>query len=201
MAVKNPFKKNTGIDKLKLSELQEEELRLKSRINRIRKEVDAIEKQKMQLFNEGVGADMIKKKMIAQELKQLDMNGKLKIKNFLTLHKQYMFVSNLVIIKKYQRDLQTTPIWNKIQSVAPEAFESALIRVNLSGKGFENVLDDLNRVFSLDVSNSDMDMDEAEKQMFDIWNSVEAGSLDAAEAENMLSLDKEIEKSLEKSEI
>ena len=201
MAVKNPFKKTTGIDKLKLSELQEEELRLKSRINRIRKEVDAIEKQKMQLFNEGVGADMIKKKMIAQELKQLDMNGKLKLKNFVTLHKQYMFVSNLIIIKKYQRDLQTTPIWNKIQSVAPEAFESALIKVNLSGKGFENILDDLNRVFALDVADSDTDMDEAEKQMFDIWNSVESGSLDAAEAESMLSLDKEIEKSLEKSEL
>ena len=200
MELKNPFKKHNSIDNLKLSELQEEELRLKSRINRIRKEVDAIEKQKMQLFNEGVGADLIKKKMIAQELKQLDMNGKLKIKNFLTLHKQFMFVSNLVIIKKYQKDLQMTPIWNKIQSVAPEAFESALIKVNLSGKGFENVLDDLNRVFSLDVSDSDMDMDEAEKQMFDIWNSVESGSLDAAEAENMLSLDKEIEKSLEKSE-
>lgn len=201
MELKNPFKKHNSIDNLKLSELQEEELRLKSRINRIRKEVDAIEKQKMQLFNEGVGADLIKKKMIAQELKQLDMNGKLKIKNFLTLHKQFMFVSNLVIIKKYQKDLQMTPIWNKIQSVAPEAFESALIKVNLSGKGFENILDDLNRVFSLDVSDSDMDMDEAEKQMFDIWNSVESGSLDAAEAENMLSLDKEIEKSLEKSEL
>ena len=200
MELKNPFKKHNSIDNLKLSELQEEELRLKSRINRIRKEVDAIEKQKMQLFNEGVGADLIKKKMIAQELKQLDMNGKLKIKNFLTLHKQFMFVSNLVIIKKYQKDLQMTPIWNKIQSVAPEAFESALIKVNLSGKGFENVLDDLNRVFSLDVSDSDMDMDEAEKQMFAIWNSVESGSLDTAEAENMLSLDKEIEKSLEKSE-
>ena len=201
MAARNPFKKNTGIDSLNLSELQEEELCLKSRINRIRKEVDAIEKQKMQLFNEGVGADLIKKKMIAQELKQLDMNGKLKLKNFVTLHKQYMFVSNLIIIKKYQRDLQTTPIWNKIQSVAPEAFESALIKVNLSGKGFENVLDDLNRVFALDVADSDTDMDEAEKQMFDIWNSVESGSLDAAEAESMLSLDKEIEKSLEKSEL
>ena len=201
MAVKNPFKKTTGIDSLNLSELQEEELRLKSRINRIRKEVDVIEKQKMQIFNEGIGADMIKKKMIAQELKQLDMNGKLKLKNFVTLHKQFMFVSNLIIIKKYQRDLQTTPIWNKIQSVAPEAFESALIKVNLSGKGFENVLDDLNRVFALDVADSDTDMDEAEKQMFDIWNSVESGTLDAAEAENMLSLDKEIEKSLEKSKL
>jgi len=200
MGIKNPFKKTNNIDSLKISELQEEELRLKSRINRIRKEVDAIEKEKMRLFNEGVGADLIKKKMIAQDLKQLDMSGKLKLKNFTTLHKQYMFVSNLIIIKKYQRDLKMTPTWNKIQGVSPEVFESALIKVNLSGKGFENILDDLNRVFSMDVADSDSDMDEAEKQMFEIWSSVESGTLDAAEAENMISLDKEIEKSLEKCE-
>ncbi|MDD4429327.1 MAG: hypothetical protein PHG64_13200 [Paludibacter sp.] len=200
MELKNLFKKSNTIDKLKISELQEEELRLKSRINRLRKEIDVIEKDKKCLFNEGIGADLIKKKMIAQELKQLDMSGKLKIKNFLTLHKQYMFVSNLIIIKKYQRDLQTTQVWNKIQSLSPENFESALIKVNLSGKGFENVLDDLNRIFALDITDSDSNVDEAEKQMFDIWNSVEAGSLDVAEAETMLSIDKDIERSLEKSE-
>ena len=200
MELKNLFKKSNAIDKLRITELQEEELRLKSRINRLRKEIDTIEKDKKCLFNEGIGADLIKKKMIAQELKQLDMSGKLKIKNFLTLHKQYMFVSNLIIIKKYQRDLQTTQVWNKIQSLSPENFESALIKVNLSGKGFENVLDDLNRIFALGITDSDSDVDEAEKQMFDIWNSVEAGSLNIAEAENMISIDKDIEKSLEKSE-
>ena len=200
MDFKNLFKKTNNLEKLRVSELQEEELRLKSRINRLRKEIDGIEREKKKIFNDGVGADMIKKKMIAQELKQLDMSGKLKIKNFLTLHKQYMFVSNLVIVKKYQRDLQITPVWSKIQSVSPEAFESALIKVNLSGKGFENILDDLNRIFAMDLSDSDTDVDEAEKQMFDIWSSVEAGSLDVSEAENLISMDKEIEKSLEKSE-
>ena len=200
MELRNPFRKTNNLDRLKLPELQEEEMRLKSRINRLRKEIDGIEKEKMRLFNEGVGADLIKKKMLAQELKQLDMSGKLKIKNFLTLHKQYMFVSNLIIIKKYQRDLQTTAVWNKIQTLAPETFESAIIQVNLAGKGFDGVLDDLNRIFALDVSESDMDIDEAEKQMFDIWNSVESGNLEVEAAENLLSLDKEIEKSLEKSE-
>lgn len=200
MEFKNPFKKTHNLDRLKLSELQEEEMRLKSRINRLRKEIDGIEKEKMRLFNEGVGADLIKKKMLAQELKQHDMSGKLKIKNFLTLHKQYMFVSNMITIKKYQRDLQTTAVWNKIQTLAPETFESSIIQVNLAGKGFDGVLDDLNRIFALDVSESDMDVDEAEKQMFDIWNSVESGNLEVEAAENLLSLDKEIEKSLEKSE-
>lgn len=193
------FRKNP-IDSIKTGELQEEELKLKSRINRLRKEIDKIEKQKKDKFKEGVGADLIKKKMIAQELKQLDMEAKLKVKNFMALHKQYMFVSNLVVIKKYQRDLQKTALWTKIQGITPESFESSLIKVNLAGKGFERVIDDLNQIFALDISESDSDMDEAEKQMFEVWNSVEDGSLDLEQAESVLSIDKDIEKALEKME-
>lgn len=193
------FRKNP-IDKIKTTELQEEELKLKSRINRLRKEIDKIEKQKKDKFKEGVGADLIKKKMIAQELKQLDMEVKLKVKNFMALHKQFMFVSNLVVIKKYQRDLQKTALWSKIQAITPDSFENSLIKINLAGKGFERVIDDLNQIFAMDITESDSDMDDAEKQMFDVWNSVEDGSLDLHEAESILSIEKDIEKTLEKME-
>lgn len=199
MKITNPFQKNP-IAKLKISELQEEELKLKSRINRLRKEIDKIERDKKQKFAEGVGADLIKKKMLAQELKQMDMAAKLKIRNFTSLHKQYMFISNLIVIKKYQRDLQKNQIWERIQGISPDAFESSLIQVNLAGKGFENVVDDLNQIFALDIADSDNDLDESEKQMFEIWNSVETGSLSEEEAGGIFSIEKDIEKSLEESE-
>ena len=193
------FRRNQ-IEKLKISELQEEEFKLKSRINRLRKEIDRIERDKKQKFGEGVGADLIKKKMLAQELKQMDMAAKLKIRNFMALHKQYMFISNLVVIKKYQRDLEKTQVWEKIQGISPDAFESSLIQVNLAGKGFETVVDDLNSIFSLDIADSDNDLDEAEKQMFEIWNSVETGTLELEEAGGLFSIEKDIEKAIVESE-
>lgn len=199
MKITNPFQKNP-IAKLKISDLQEEELKLKSRINRLRKEIDKIERDKKQKFAEGVGADLIKKKMLAQELKQMDMAAKLKIRNFTSLHKQFMFISNLIVIKKYQRDLQKNQIWEKIQGISPDSFESSLIQVNLAGKGFENVVDDLNQIFALDIADSDNDLDDSEKQMFEIWNSVETGSLSEEEAGGIFSIEKDIEKSLEDSE-
>jgi hypothetical protein len=199
MKIASLFHRNR-IEMLTITELQEEEIKLKSRINRLRKEVDRIEREKKLKFAEGVGGDLIKKKMLAQELKQLDMTAKLKVRNFLALHKQYMFISNLVIIKKYQRDLQKTHIWEKIQTISPEAVESALIRVNLSGKGFESVVDDLNQVFALDLSDSDQDLDEAEKQMFEVWTSVETGSLGLDEAKDLFSIEKDIEKAINESE-
>ena len=199
MKIASLFHRNR-IEMLTITELQEEEIKLKSRINRLRKEIDRIEREKKLKFSEGVGGDLIKKKMLAQELKQLDMTAKLKVRNFLALHKQYMFISNLVIIKKYQRDLQKTHIWEKIQAISPEAVESALIRVNLSGKGFESVVDDLNQVFALDLSDSDQDLDEAEKQMFEVWTSVETGSLGLDEAKDLFSIEKDIEKAINESE-
>jgi len=199
MKIASLFHRNR-IEMLTITELQEEEIKLKSRINRLRKEIDRIEREKKLKFSEGVGGDLIKKKMLAQELKQLDMTAKLKVRNFLSLHKQYMFISNLVIIKRYQRDLQKTHIWEKIQAISPEAVESALIRVNLSGKGFESVVDDLNQVFALDLSDSDQDLDEAEKQMFEVWTSVETGSLGLDEAKDLFSIEKDIERAINESE-
>ncbi len=199
MKITDRFRRNQ-IEKLKISELQEEEFKLKSRINRLRKEIDRIERNKKQKFAEGVGADLIKKKMLAQEIKQMDMGAKLKVRNFMALHKQYMFISNLVVIKKYQRDLQKTQIWEKIQRISPDAFESSLIQVNLAGKGYENVVDDLNQIFSLDIADSDNDIDEAEKQMFEIWNSVETGTLGLEDAGNLFSIEKDLEKAIGESE-
>lgn len=199
MKIASLFHRNR-IEMLTITELQEEEIKLKSRINRLRKEIDRIEREKKLKFAEGVGGDLIKKKMLAQDLKQLDMTAKLKVRNFLALHKQYMFISNLVIIKKYQRDLQKTHIWEKIQTISPETIESALIRVNLSGKSFETVADDLNQVFALDLSDSDQDLDEAEKQMFEVWTSVETGSLGLDEAKDLFSIEKDIEKAINESE-
>ena len=200
MSIINPFRKKNSLDSIKLPELQEEEQLLKCKINRTHKEVDDIEKQKKKVFNAGVGADFIKKKMLAQEFKQLDMDEKLKFNHFKLLYKQYMFVSNLVVVKKYQKELETTPIWNKIRSISPDVFESALIKANISGKKFEDILDELNRVFGLSVSDAEMEVDEDEKKLFDAWDRVQSGSLDAAEAESMFSLEKEIEKSLDRNE-
>lgn len=190
------FKKNP-VDKLNPRDLQEEEIRLKNRMERLRKDINKIEKDKKQKFQEGVGADMIKKKMLAQEIKQLDTEARLKLKNFSTINKQHMFVSNLIVVKKYEQDLKKNKIWDKIGNIGSENFESALIKTNLSGKEFEEVLNDLNRVFEMDITEFEAGEDEAETQLLDAWSSVESGAIDVDEVEQTLSLEKSLEKERE----
>jgi len=189
MRILDKLRGNT-IEKMKTSDLREEEIRLKNQIERIRKDINRIEKDKKKRFQEGIGSDLIKKKMLTQEIKQLDMEGKLKMRNFTSLHKQFTFITNLVTIKKYEKQLKNTPVWEKLSKVEPEQLESVLIKMNLEGKTTEEMVDGLNRVFEMEVAEFEETEDESEKKMMDMWNMVESGKMDVDDVEKELSVEK-----------
>ena len=190
------FIRGNSVDRLNVRELKEEEMRLKNHIELARKDILKIEKQKKDLFKQGIGADLIKKKMLAQELKHLDMQAQMKVKGFMTMHKQYMFISNLVVIKQYEKELKQNKIWTKITSIEPSKFENALIKVNLKGKSFEDVLNNLNNVFEMSLTDSGLEQstDETEKQLLDAWSGVETGAINVEEAQKLVSMEKQLEK-------
>ena len=187
--------RGNSVDRLKIRELKEEEMRLENHIELARKEIQKNEKKKKDLFKQGVGADMIKKKMLAQQIKHLDMQAQMNIKQFMIMHKQYMFVSNLVIVKKFEKELKQTPIWKKITNIDPSLFEHSLIKVNLKGKSFEEVLNSLNSVFEMSLSESGMEesSDETEKQLLDAWSGVETGAIDVEAAQKLVSSERQLE--------
>lgn len=174
MGVLDIFKKNP-LEKLSLRELQEEELRLRNRLERLKKDVNEIERKKKQLFQEGVGADLLKKKMLAQEMKSLDLEQKLKMRDFSTAQKQHMFIRNLIIVKKYERELKVHGVWNKLTSMDPDDLEKALIRISLDGKAFDSILNDLNRIFEMRIAEEELAEDPTEKQLMEAWAKVESG--------------------------
>lgn len=192
MKILDRFRKNP-IEKLSLRELQEEEIRLRNRLERTKKEINNIERKKKQLFQEGVGADMLKKKMLAQEIKSLDLEEKLKLKDFTTAQRQYTLVKNLVIVKRYEKELRKVGIWEKLTKVEPEQLESVLVKVNLDGKEFDEMVNNLNRVFEMEIAEFEATEDQTERELMEAWAKVEAGEADAEEA-----LEKAKEKELSK---
>jgi len=190
------FIRGNSVDRLNTRELKEEEMRLQNHIELARKDIQKIEKQKKDIFKQGIGADLIKKKMLAQQLKHLDMQAQLKIKGFMTMHKQYMFISNLVVVKQYEKELKQNQIWSKITNIDPSKFENALINVNLKGKSFEDVLSNLNNVFEMSLTDADLEQstDDTEKQLLDAWSGVETGAINVEEAQKIISMEKQLEK-------
>ncbi|UUX92874.1 hypothetical protein [Methanoplanus endosymbiosus] len=70
-------------------------------------------------------------------------------------------------------------------------------RINLSAKGFEGIIDDLNQILFMDVAESDGDLGETEKQLIEAWSGVESGSINTGDAEYLLSVEKNPEKSFD----
>jgi len=194
MGIRDMFGRKNTIEKLSLRELQAEEIRLKNRLERLKKDLNQIEKKKKQLFQEGIGADKLKKKMLAQEIKSLDMEQKLKLKDFTMAQKQYTLVKNLIIVKKYEKELRKVGLWEKLSKVEPEQLEQALIKINLDGKEFDEMVEGLNRVFEMEIAEFEEGEDETERELMKAWSQVEAGEADVEEvAEKVVSLDRGLE--------
>lgn len=174
MGILDKFRGNP-LEKFSLRELQEEEIRLRNKLNRDQKYVSQLEKKKKQLFQEGVGADFLKKKMIAQELKSLDLEQKLKVKFFISDQNRYRFIKNLIILKRFQRELEKHGVWKKLTSIDPEVLEGELIKLDLDGKAFDQILEDLNRVFEAGIAETSLEEDPVEKELMEAWAKVESG--------------------------
>lgn len=177
MGILDKFKKNP-IEKLDLKELREEEIKIKTKIERIRKDINKLEKDKKSKFQDGIGADSIKKKMLALELKQIDMESKFKMKNFQALHKQYMLLNNFIVMKKYEKDLMKSKLWEKLSKVSSDDLESKLINVNFMGADFEEVIGNLNDIFSDIIETDSANTNEDIEDIYQVWAEVESGTLD-----------------------
>ncbi len=198
MGVWEKFKgKITGnsLDAVTERDLKEEQMRLKNQLAILNKEMAKFEKQKKDLFKQGVGVDLFQKKMKIMEIKQIEMQVKLKFKNFNVMSKQYMFISNFVVLKQFEKQLKASPIWDKLKNIDPALFERMLITTDLNGKSFEDVLDNLNGVFELSTSESALDqsVDESEKQLLDAWSAVETGSINVDDASKIVSTENQME--------
>lgn len=183
--------KGNPLNKLTTRELRTEQARLKDDLKRERDGINNIEKQKRKLFREGVGADVLKKKMLVQDIGAIDMEAKLKLKIFTTIHRQLRFITNLLTVKNYERQLRQMGLWKKLTSMSREKLQAYLIRVNLDGKEFDEVVADLNRPFETEVDEMPDELAEDEKRIFETWENVESGALDPETAERELSVERE----------
>jgi len=183
------FLKRNPIDRMSMREIREEGMRLRNQLERTKKNIDRLEKEKKKKILEGVGADALRKKMLAQEIRQIDMEGKMELKSFLIAQKQYMLVKNLEMIKKYEQKLKEVGMWKKLTSISPEELEKKLIQVNLDGKEFEEMLNDLNRVFEMEVAEIEAAEDEFEKEMMETWAKLESGEMDVESVEKLVSFE------------
>jgi len=185
--------RGSHIDRIELDgdpSLEEHMRQLEKHIRLISKDISKIERQKKDLFKQSVGADAIKKSLLVQQIKQLEEHNAKKFKNYLTLYKQDILISNLIVLKQYDRELKQTPIWDNLKNIEPSKFGNGLINVDLKGKSFAEVLNILNNDFESSLSDDDADKRFIERHVTiydDSWDDLLIGAIDIEEAQKIIS--------------
>lgn len=193
----NLFSNRNKIDTLKIDDLRTEESRLDYDITILYREINAISDQKKAIFNDGIGADMLKKEMLALKLKELEMSGKMKLKEYKNRISEKTFVSNLITIKKFQDQLKDRPIWKKLRQLSPEELKRVLADVNVRGENSEMLIEDLNAIFEISLDNDTLISSQNRDPVFAAWECVENGSLSPeAATEDLYSIDKDYDNTI-----
>ncbi len=167
-------------------ELEKERLRVDNQIQLLTREIQRLEKVKKDLFKQGVGKSEVEKMLIAEKIKDVDAEVKMKLKEYNTLMKQRRALSNLIRLKKWEARLKEEGVWERIKSVAPERLIKALTEVEFSEDAFEKNVDKINEI--LGTQFTAVEMDESTKEIMKLWEKVEKAELSPEAVEEKLAV-------------
>lgn len=188
---KNPFGAKDSIDSLKTEDLRLMEIKLNRKVEGLQTEVRATENEISKLFEKAKAAKSKSEELsIARRIKTVSQRKEMKIAAQASLDKELRAVSNMLILKEHQQDLQATGVWNNIKSLEPEQLEKWLITQNLKAQDRDSITSSI-----IDMTSSAMLTGvEQEEDLDDILSAIRAvkdGELDPDEAEEVLSEEKD----------
>ena len=143
------FGRKNPIDKLKIDELREMEIRLNHKIDALSGEIRSLENKIINLFEDAKKTKSRNEEIsIARRIKTVSQEKEMKYAAMAQLEKELQVVSNLLIVKEHERDLRTAGIWDKVRDVDPDTLETWLITKKLTGKSRGEFIDTVNELTS-----------------------------------------------------
>ena len=193
---KKALKGKDWIEKVRTEELEKELLHLDNQISLKSKEIERLEKKKKELFQQGIGKSDVEKLLIAEKIKDIDAEVKMRLNEYNKMMKQRRALSNMIRLKKWEARLKETGIWEKIKEVDPEKLMQVLSNVQFEDKAFESNIDKINEVLGSEAAQ--VEVDEGTKEILELWEKVEKAEMTPESVEEELSV--KIEESKEKEE-
>jgi len=184
----------TPFERLDTRTLELEKIRLKTRRDTTIKAISKLEKEKSKLFNTAVGASPLMIKVHAHEIKRLSLEVEQQYNFFMRYTKMSVAITNLLLLKKYEKELRQSNLWTKLVHMDSDALIDVMGKINLVGRNFEGIVDVVN-----DTLESGMDEyrtgeeDDSVQQIVDAITSVQKGVLPIDEAQKAISFDKTLE--------
>ncbi len=174
------------LETVRPEELEKELLRVDNQIEALGREIQRLEAKKKELFQEGIGKSNIEKMLLAEKIKDLDAEVKMKLKEYNRLMKQRRALSNLLRLKKWEERLKEKGVWEKIKSIDPEKLMAILSEAQWEDRSFEENLDRINIMLTREFGS--VEVDESTREILELWEKVENSELEPEKVEEKLSV-------------
>lgn len=172
------------LDTVSIEELEKERMRIDNHIQVLSREIQRLEERKKELFRQGVGKSEVEKMLLAEKIKDVDMEIKMKIREYNRLMKQRRALSNLIMLKNWEGRLKETGIWERIRSLDQEQLIQALSNVEFESEMFERNIDRINEV--LGARQAEVTVDRETREIMELWEKVEKAELSPETVEDKL---------------
>ena len=183
--------KRPWIETVKLKDLEKERLKIDNEIQVISKEIERLEAEKKGLFKQGIGKSDIEKILLAEKIRDIDDDIKMRLRDYQRLIKQRRAISNLIRLKKWEARLKEKGVWDKIREMSQQELISRLSEVEITEKHFEENIDKINEVFA---TRAVVKLDSETQEILRLWEKVERAELSAEDVEEKLAVKLEAEK-------
>ncbi len=177
-------KSKSWIETVKVEDLERELMQVDNQIMLLSKEIERLEKQKKELFRQGIGKSDIEKLLLAEKIKDLDAEIKMKLREYNRLMKQRRALSNLIRLKKWEDKLKEKGIWEKLKSIEPDKLIRVLTNVEFEERLFEENIDRINQLLGEELAR--VEIDESTKEILRLWEKVEKAELTPEAVEEQL---------------
>ncbi|MFA4876944.1 MAG: hypothetical protein WC586_05990 [Methanoregula sp.] len=184
----------TPFERMDTRTLELEKIRLKTRRDTTVKAISKLEKEKTKLFNTAVGASPLMIKVHAHEIKRLSLEVEQQYNFFMRYTKMSVAITNLLLLKKYEKELRQSKLWTKLVHMDPDQLIDVMGKINLVGKNFEGIVDLVNDTLESGLDEYKVgEEDDSVQQIVDAITSVQKGVLPIDEAQKAISFDKTLE--------
>ena len=177
------FGKKNPLDTMGIEELRLLEIRLTSKIETVQDEVRHLEQNINFHFNEAkVVQSKSQELSIARRIDTISKKREMKLSAQTQLEKELRAISNLLILKEHEADLQSAGVWENIAALEPDRVEEWLIKKNLAGEDRDALVTEITQMTGEAMTVGTEESDDL-REILDAIHAVKEGNLEPEDAE------------------
>ncbi|RLI75892.1 hypothetical protein DRP04_13095, partial [Archaeoglobales archaeon] len=184
------FGSKNPVESMSIDELRIMEIKLNKKIEELQSEVKQIENEIQVLFEKArVARTKSEEVSLARRIKTLTQKKEMKLAAQAQLEKELRAVSNVLILKEHEQDLQSAGVWDKLKRLKPEQLESWLISKNLEAKDRDEIVTSVVEMTSMAMT-AGVSYEEDLDEILEAIRAVKSGDMEPDEAERVVSREK-----------